>query len=392
MGDNAVNSFEIEAKELLAIMEDSLLQLENNPQDENLINAIFRSAHTIKGTGGVFGFDNIVEFTHVVENLLDKVRAAEIAVESDMIALLLSCCDQMSILVQIAVDGNADLDTDVRKNGEQLLAQLNEYLGGDSTSPLSQSEVNSMLGSGSKKTDEILVSDHWHISIRFDKEVLQNGMDPMSFLRYLQKLGEVISVTTLYGDLPTLQETDAELCYLGYEVNFFGEVDKAQIESVFEFVKEMCTLHITPPKEKIAMYIEMMDQLPEEELKLGEILVASGALTQQELDDALNEQSALNTTVGNVRLGEVLVEEQLVHQETIDAALNKQAQMTEKVRSQNRVLRVDAEKLDSLINLVGELVIAGASSNLMAHQLGDERLLESMSTMRAWWKRFVILH
>lgn len=379
MSDNAIGSFEIEAKELLAIMEDSLLQLENNPDDEDLVNAIFRSAHTIKGTGGVFGFDNIVEFTHVVENLLDKVRAGEITVESDMIALLLSCSDQMSVLVQIAVDGDAELDDDVRKNGEDLLARLNQYLGGKTGDSLSQSDVSSMLEK--KVVEETMVANHWHISLRFDKEVLQNGMDPISFIRYLNKLGENVSVVTLYDELPLLTDTDAEQCYLGYEVNFFGEIDKKQIESVFEFVKEMCQLHITPPKDKISLFAEMMDQLPEEEMKLGEILVASGALTQNELDDALRDQAALNTEVGDVRLGEVLVEEHVVHQETIDAALTKQAQLAERVRSQSRVLRVDAEKLDGLINLVGELVIAGASSNLLAHQLGDERLLESMSTM-----------
>ncbi|MDH5408673.1 MAG: chemotaxis protein CheA [Gammaproteobacteria bacterium] len=376
MGDKAINSFEVEAKELLAIMEDSLLQLENNPGDSDLINAIFRSAHTIKGTGGVFGFDNIVEFTHVVENVLDKVRSGDVDVDSELIALLLSCTDQMSVLVQIAVDGDEELDDSVRENGESLHAQLNGYMDGTDSASLSKEIVDSIA-----TAEDIMVADHWHISIRYDKEVLQNGMDPISFLRYLDRLGEIISVTILHDDLPDLADTNAELCYLGYEVNFYGEVDKAQIESVFEFVVEMCHLHITPPKEKIDMYIEMLDQLPDEEMKLGEILVATGAVTQHELDDALREQSELNEDVIQEKLGEVLVKEHIVHQETVDAALEKQAQVAERIKSQNRVLRVDAEKLDKLINLVGELVIAGASSNLLAHHLGDERLLESMSTM-----------
>ncbi|MDH5179586.1 MAG: chemotaxis protein CheA [Gammaproteobacteria bacterium] len=380
MSDKAVNSFDIEAKELLAIMEESLLELEKDPENTDLVNAIFRSAHTIKGTGGVFGFDNIVEFTHVVENLLDKVRAGEIQVESDMIALLLACSDQMNVLVQLAVDGIVDLDEKTRGNGAELKSRLNEYLGGNNSNSVSQSDVNNMLDMTVKKLEENMVADNWHISIKFDKEVLQNGMDPISFLRYLKKLGDEISVTTLYDGLPALNDTDAELCYLAFEVNFFGEVEKKQIESVFEFVKEMCSLHITPPKKKIDMFIEMMDQLPDEEMRLGEILVATGALTQQELDDALSTQAVLGAGDGR-KLGEVLVKEHVVHQETVDAALNKQAQLAEKVRNQNRVLRVDAEKLDGLINLVGELVIAGASSNLLAHQLGDERLLESMSTM-----------
>ena len=90
MGDSAVESFEHEASELLNLMEESLLRLENEPDDDTLINAIFRAAHTIKGTGGVFGFDNIVEFTHIVENVLDRVRVGDTQIESNLIAVLLS--------------------------------------------------------------------------------------------------------------------------------------------------------------------------------------------------------------------------------------------------------------------------------------------------------------
>lgn len=383
MGDSAIESFEHEATELLNLMEESLLRLENSPGDEALINAIFRAAHTIKGTGGVFGFDNIVEFTHIVENVLDRVRAGKTQIESDLIAVLLSCRDHMAILVQLAVNGDQSLSDDVQQEGHSLLAQLNPYLDPDAKI-LNQGDVNKMIADDKHKS---VVFDNWHISMRFDREVLQNGMDPISFIRYLRKMGEV-SVTTLYDELPSLEITEPEHCYLAFEVNFVGEVEREQLESVFEFVKEMSEIHILPPTKKFDLYAEMIEQLPDEEMRLGEILVKCGAITEAELQDVLSEQSQLEVdsdgqTSGEAekKIGEILVEHHVVKQDVVDAALAKQGKVMEQAKSANRVIRVDATKLDQLINLVGELVIAGASSNLLAHKLGDEKLLESMSSM-----------
>ena len=390
MGDSAVDSFDHEATELLNLMEESLLRLENSPGDEALINAIFRAAHTIKGTGGVFGFDNIVEFTHIVENVLDRVRGGETQIESNLIAVLLSCRDHMGVLVQLAVNGDQEISDDIRQEGHALIAQLNPFLDPNAKT-VSQEEVSRLIAAeGGFKVDDNgtpVVFDNWHISMRFDREVLQNGMDPLSFIRYLRKMGEV-SVITLYDELPSLAITDPEHCYLSFEVNFEGEVEREQIESVFDFVKDMSEIHILPPTKKFSLYAEMIEQLPDEEMRLGEILVKCGAVTEAELQEVLAEQNQLNFDPGRQvsgmaekKLGEILVEHKVVKQDVVDAALAKQERIMEQAKSANRVIRVDATKLDKLINLVGELVIAGASSNLLAHKLGDEKLLESMSGM-----------
>ncbi len=390
MGDSAINSFEHEATELLNLMEESLLRLENSPGDEALINAIFRAAHTIKGTGGVFGFDNIVEFTHIVENVLDRVRGGETQIETNLIAVLLGCRDHMGVLVQLAVNGDEELSDDVRQEGNSLIAQLTPFLDPNAR-VVSQDEVSRMIAAegGFPIDDEgnPVVFDNWHISMRFDREVLQNGMDPLSFIRYLRKLGEV-SVITLYDELPSLEITDPEHCYLSFEVNFDGEVEREQIESVFDFVREMSEIHILPPTKKFSLFAEMIEQLPNEEMKLGEILVKCGAVTEAELQAVLAEQNQLNFDPDRQargetekKLGEILVEHKVVKQDVVDAALAKQERIMDQAKSANRVIRVDATKLDRLINLVGELVIAGASSNLLAHKLADEKLLESMSSM-----------
>ena len=109
--DQAVRAFQTEAKELLEDMEDGLLQLETDPENEDSINSIFRAAHTIKGTAGIFGFDLVESFTHVLENLLDEIRDGSVSVSGDLVAVLLKCRDHIGLLVEAAVD-EEDIDSE----------------------------------------------------------------------------------------------------------------------------------------------------------------------------------------------------------------------------------------------------------------------------------------
>ena len=387
MSENAQETFLEECRELLQDMEQSLLQLEHSPGDADLINALFRAAHTIKGTSGVFGFEHVESFTHVVENVLEQVRSGQIYIESDLIAVLLQCRDQIETLVDLAVAGDEGLEPEIQHIGDELIAQLKSFLGETESASTIDTDTKGII----EKVAPIervgegrpVETDNWHISLRFNHDVLKNGMDPLSFLRYLRRLGEIVRVTTLYTDMPSLANMDPESNYLGFEIEFNSDADKEAIEQVFEFVREDCELHILSPRANIGLYAHMIHDLPEEDMRIGEILVRSGALTQQELEDALRHQdSERHTTVGleqgEPKLGNVLVKKKLVHQEVVDAAVEKQSFIKDR-KSTNRWLRVDAQKLDQLINLVGELVIAGAGANLQATRLGDEGLLESMS-------------
>ena len=127
--DQALQTFLIEARELLQAMEEALLNLETEPDDKEAIGAVFRAAHTIKGSAGLFGLDPIVAFTHVAENVLDKVRNGEIAVDSDLIAVLLSAGDHIGDLVEQVAAQGGDPDAATLANGEALLQKLRAYLG-----------------------------------------------------------------------------------------------------------------------------------------------------------------------------------------------------------------------------------------------------------------------
>ncbi len=374
--DQALQTFIAEARELLEDMENSLLQLESTPEDAEIIGAIFRAAHTIKGSAGLFGLDQVVGFTHIVENVLDRVRDASIRIEGDLVALLLECRDHMTELVNVIAEQGEQLDEAALGREQFLRKRLQAYQGVQAghaavvVEPEIESSGASMEG-----------PDNWHLSLRFDREILKNGMDPISFFRYLGTLGEIISIVTLPDALPPVDEMDAELCYLGFEVNFKSDADKNTIASVFDFVRENSSIRILPPHSKVAEFIDLIRTLPEDEKRLGDILVSIGALTRQELDEGLAAQKNPKADGSTAPLGEILVGQRSVEQEVVQAALEKQSQARESKNKENRYVRVQADKLDELINLVGELVIAGAGANLLAQRSNDSSLQEATSTM-----------
>ncbi|HUX64771.1 chemotaxis protein CheA [Sulfuricella sp.] len=388
--DQALQTFIIESRELLQDMEAALLRVESAPQDEDTINAIFRAAHTIKGSAGLFGLDGIVAFTHVAESVLDKVRDGNIQIDGDLVALLLSCCDHIGELVADIAEGSGDVSAEKLAKGEPLLTRLNAYLtddtektDGPSSVAAQREETVHASGGGEVETD------NWHISLRFGQDVLRNGMDPLSFIRYLGTIGKIVGITTLCDAMPAAEEMNPETCYLGYEINFQSNADKAAIEGVFEFVRDDCQIHILPPKSRIGAYLGMISSLPEETMRLGEILVGCGTLTQLELDEALRIQrsedanSGVSVAIGehHRQIGEILVAEHIVQAPVVEAALEKQNQVKEAKVRESQSVRVDADRLDLLINLVGELVIAGASTSLLAQRAGMPDLLESTATI-----------
>lgn len=359
--EQAFQTFLEESRDLLADMERILLELESAPKDQELLNALFRCVHTIKGSGGMFGLPHVVGFTHVVENLLDRLRNGDVLLSRPLTQTLLRCRDHISALVEMREE---ELEPQLVANEKELLTTLleQEAASGDPVA----------AGPASR--------DAWHISVRFDPLILQHGMDPIGFIHYLTKLGKIISLTTVSDHLPSLAELDPEACYLGFEISLEAEVSQAEIEAVFEFAAELCKLRILPPRSDLAAYLQLIRDLPEEPERLGEILVASGALTESELADCLAAQAATaDDAPARKPIGALLMEQGAVAPELVNAALNKQQQTREKKSSQH--LRVQAEKLDQLINLVGEMVIASATVSLNAAKGGDTATRESAAAM-----------
>lgn len=374
--DPALRTYVAESRELLLEMEDSLLRLEQEDNKDELLNAIFRAAHTIKGSAGLFGLDDIVAFAHGVESVLDRLRAGEIAVKEDIVALMLACGDHISDLIDHVDRGGLQLAEDLVSCGNALTARLKKFnTTGDVVATATVSQIQD--SQVSREPDGCTArTDNWHISIRFGMDSLRDGMDPLSIFRYLGTFGRIVSVSVLDDRIPSYEEMDPESCYLGFEIGFSSDADKLTIENAFEFIREESLVRILPPHSRLTEYLELLHELPEEEMFLGEILVRCGSLTPSELNDALRLQESVSQPLGGI-----LVDSGMISQVVVDAAVERQTQVRESKTRETQSIRVDADKLDILINLIGELVISGAGTSLYAHEAGNSSLIESVSTL-----------
>ena len=385
--DELTSVFIQEGREQLQAMENGLLELEQNPADQDNINGIFRAAHTIKGASGVIECHFIEGFMHKVENVLDRLRNGEIQVSGDLTGLLLRCCDQLGSLMDVLEAGVAEPADVVKAHGDALLAELAVYT--SAGAPLAAGGMVEAEAEVLSSGGGVVITDAWHISVRFGTDVLRGGMDPLSFIRFLGTLGEILAIETVPDAMPAAGEMDPESCYLGFEIRLQTRSSKADIERVFDFCRDDCALRILPPNSKLSEYLKLIKELPEDDMRLGEILTRCGALTESELEDGLVSQSAqkqgqpgdIEGEAALSQIGEILVDQKVVHKEVVNAAINKQTQVAEKKAVEARLIRVQADKLDQLIDLVGELVIAGASANLLAQRSGQSDLVESTSIL-----------
>jgi two-component system chemotaxis sensor kinase CheA len=313
--------------------------------------------------------------------VLDLVRDGKLPITEALVSLLLGCCDQIGRLVEAVAAGHDGIDEALQAQGTPLIAQLSAYLGSPEPKVLPASVATNATAAGINPVERIpyagVDADHWHISIRFGADVLRNGMDPLSFLRYMETMGSIVGIATLADTMPDAATMNPESCYLGFEIAFRTDADKAAIESVFEFVHDDCELHILPPHSLITDYVGLLNASPEQPAMLGELLVRCGTLTARELDLALASQSKNPDTP----IGVILIEQLLVQPAVVDAALTRQQQVRDTGTQENRSIRVDADKLDQLINLVGELIIAGAGVNLIARRAQNSELQESSSKL-----------
>ncbi|WP_248767935.1 chemotaxis protein CheA [Pseudomonas sp. MWU12-2345] len=365
--DDVLQTFIAESQELLLLMEDALLRIEQVPDDVDTINALFRVAHTIKGSAGLFGLTPIVAFTHVAESVLDRVRGNELRVDEALSALFLQVRDHLGELIELlARHGDLQgMTADHERQGSALVALLNGYL-----EPSLESEQGAvMVIPASDSTGGLR---HWHLSLRFGSDVLRNGMDPLSFLRYLKSFGQITQVVCMTEGLPEVAAMDPESCYLGFELGFVSEADQATIESAFEFVREDSQICVLPPERQPADFQALIERLGSDPQALLEVFIVCGSLTREDWQAATQVPSATFMAAP-----EVVPDQPLPQGDGLS-----RSKPTRETRSvEGNLIRVDAGKLDQLINLVGELIIAGAGANLVAARTGIGEMIEAASSL-----------
>ena len=355
-----IEEYRQEAEELLAGIEDAVLDIEENADDHEAINRLFRAMHTIKGSGAMFGFDEIADFTHHVETTLDKVREGSIPITKPLIDLILASRDQITALLE-AAGNKTPVDP---HQGEEIIASLKSLMNLDAT-VAPEPPLIIPTAPDPNEADEG-IETIYRIRFHPDPAIFSSGIDPVLLLHDLRELGTV-SVVAQTEKIPELDTLSPESCYFSWDIILTTTQEINAIKDVFIFVEDDCDIAIEALEDRIKTSEE---KLPP---RLGEILVDRGDVTREVIDERIGEQK---------KIGELLVESGTVSLEKVNAALKEQKIVGNIQKSAvASTVRVPSERLDKLINLVGELVITQARLTQVTSRREDTELGEPVEAI-----------
>ncbi|WP_407117195.1 chemotaxis protein CheA [Bradyrhizobium sp. LMG 9283] len=330
--------FRQEASELFEVLEGALLDLGQRPDDRELVDSAFRALHTIKGSGAMFGFDKVASFTHEFETAFDRVRKGEIKPTQELISVALAAKDYIRALIE---DPQSTDDI----IGEAILDDLRRFVSSDQpAAPLAEIAEAPPLAPGERK------QAGWHLCLEFESHVLRNGSNPLDLLEDLCKLGPCFVVPITDG-IPFLDEMEPEDCYLKWDVKLHAACDKDAIDDVFMFVQDEMKLTLSPLEEVEAPAPVPLFQLPDEEPVIAEMAAPVVAAVAEQPVAKAEPQSEAKPEI----------------KREAAPARREDAKQERGIAT----VRVQAERLDELMDRVGELVIAQARLTQLAASGSD---------------------
>ncbi|HEY8327016.1 MAG TPA: chemotaxis protein CheA [Rhodanobacter sp.] len=303
-----------ESREGLDAMEAALLALDSGSTDHELVHTIFRAAHSIKGGAATFGFADVAAFTHVAESLLEEVRSERRAVDSGLIELLLRSVDCLRAMLDRSSQGRPVADAE----SEALRVELVRLVSGEVAVPTGAATPAAAPASG------------WTIGFTAMPHLLQTGNDPLRLFRELQQLGRLEVVRAFITDSAPAQlaELDPSQCHLGWELRLHGAVARGDVDAVFDWLDGDCELTVAPLSDAAA--VPSVPDVPAPEVALP---AAVAPRTVRETSAASGEGSSI---------------------------------------------RVGIDKVDALINMMGELVITQS----MLSDIGEKFELSQLGRLR----------
>lgn len=349
--DKVRNAIVQEARELLDIMDRTLARVSIEGDDTDSVNEVFRAVHTIKGSAGLLAFERIVSFAHLLESVLDSVRSNNVELAQPLLGLLVDCGDYIAELVDAIAAYRENIEPDAGKRAtlehalQGVLAGHQERfhdvatargqetvfpglagaaslsgLGADNSAPPSGRGPDS----GGSADDSQPLLRYWRAELRFGHDMLRSGMDPIGFLRSLESLGRLLEVDTHTDSLPPAAGMDPESCYLRFTVLLQADCGREAIENVFEFVRD------------------------DSDVKVFQVDSPHGAPVP-------DSSTAADAEPGGLR--------------DIPAAVAVDTDTPpRRVKSDPAYVKIPVDRLDALIDLVGELVISGASATDVARR------------------------
>jgi two-component system, chemotaxis family, sensor kinase CheA len=357
-------SFFVECEELLEALQDGLQTIFDGTDDPETINVVFRAVHSIKGGAGAFGLEAMVRFAHRFETVLDEVRSGRMEVGEDTLKIFFRAADHLSDLIKVSRDGDAlpDAATD------ELLAQLGALLGdvGDATGDeAEEAEIDFVpmglsldldlgddvpplppLDAGKSELATATGFPDGTVTIRFtpSAELFETGNEPFQLLRNLQDLGRA-EIQCDWSSLPPLAELSPEIPHLSWTIQLQSEAEEAEIQAIFEFVEGLCVLEIETAGMPLPLFPSPVASVPD--------AVAASEAHPEPLPNDLETP-----------------DEAAVTDRSTSAASPRTAADPSAAAAAKSVVRVDLDRIERLVNLVGELVINQAMLSQSLEEVG----------------------
>lgn len=358
-----------EANELLDNLEEQLLILEETPTEMETIGAVFRAMHTIKGSSAMFGFNAISEFTHEVESAMDQVRNGIVPVTNELIDLMLKARDH----IRFMLEAGQEITPEITQTSQTLILAFKTYVATNGGLPSEDAPVSAEPSAPAKPAKPAEPASTYRIKFRPSKKILQNGTRPELLVKELSEMGTA-TVVAFYDSLPQLSKLNAEECYFSWDVILTTQKSENDIKDVFIF--------LDPDS---SFTVEKVELNPEENHRIGEILIDRNDISKNEIDSVMQEHK---------QLGQILIEKQLVSNQQIKSALAEQQHfkainndnLPSGVSSAQSSIRVSSEKLDSLVDLIGELV----TFNARLEQLAIEKDLPVLKNLSEQSNRLAV--
>ncbi|MCL0062689.1 chemotaxis protein CheA [Peptococcaceae bacterium] len=358
--DVEISVFMDELEEKLQIINDNLLILEQDVNNQEVLQEIFRAAHTIKGSSGIMGYEKMTKLTHEIENLFDKIRSGEITVTSEMINVLFEALDVLKMLKDEITDPSLNVDI------SDVLSKLSSYLKSDSGESVEKADDQTSLKQHSeqeKKSENIEVDDAlaeviseaelrgftaYKIKVDLDEGCQMKEVRAFLIFETLQKSGEIVK------SVPSAEDLQDGKFDLSFEVVYLTKEDQDQIKNMLMSIAEV------------------------ENVQVSAISLQESETKREDSDDlkADKERSTDERETKSAKASATPAKEK-----TSKSAAASSAHAVKPVKT----VRVDVQKLDNLMNLVGELVIKRTRLNrfveLFESKYGSDELIESLSEM-----------
>jgi two-component system chemotaxis sensor kinase CheA len=335
--DQFKQAFREEGREVLVDLESALLELNDNRSDMELVGRVFRALHTLKGSGAMFGFEDLATFTHNLETAFDEVRNGRLPITPELVDLTLSALDQIRAMLEEGVNEAAPVDpvacTEILAHLRHLTGKTEKHQTKGKTAP---PEADS--GSGCKIVSEAAAGQarEWAIHFAPGPDFMLNGANPLLLLHELKQLGG-LAVRASMAAVPPLNELDPERCYISWEMVLATAAERDEIRDVFIFVEDSCEMSIEP----VASTAESSAASAPSTVEEASAAVSAEGLTAQALEET-------RTPSGGRR-----------NYDKADTASS---------------LRVPAVKLDQYVDLVGELVTVQARLSEIAARSDDAEI------------------